>query len=35
LGFIAYWALVDRGLIAAVEVENALEIFAMFVGNWL
>ncbi|MBQ7890946.1 MAG: hypothetical protein IJ359_02170 [Erysipelotrichaceae bacterium] len=35
LGFIAYWALVDRGLIGAVEVENAFETFAMFVGNWL
>ena len=35
LGFIAYWALVDRGLIGAIEVENALETFAMFVGNWL
>ena len=28
-------ALVDRGLIGAVEVENAFETFAMFVGNWL
>lgn len=35
LGFIAYWALVDRGLIGAVEVENAFDTFAMFVGNWL
>ena len=35
LGFIAYWALVDRGLIGAVELENAFETFAMFVGNWL
>ena len=35
LGFIAYWALVDRGLIGAVELDQTFELFTMYVGSLL
>ena len=35
LGFIAYWALVDRGLLSTVELENTFAALAVYLGGWL
>lgn len=35
LGFIAYWALVDRGLLSTIELENTFASLAVYLGGWL